>query len=795
MKAPVGWLRDYVDLPESSHEIAELLASIGFPVDAIEPRPELSNVVVGRIDTLQKHPNADRLQVAKVDIGLRQPLNIATAATNVAVGQMIAVAMIGAQLPNLKIERRKMRGFESEGMMISADELGLPADWFEDGILQMDAETLLGADVISYFRLRDDVLDVDITTNRPDAMSMTGLARELAAATGKELRLPPELQHAEGRIGARDRDAKKDADGPAVSIRSADCTRFVAQRFSNITVRQSPLWMRVRLALAGQRPINNIVDVSNYVMLEVGQPLHFYDAAHLSGNHLIARDAAPGEKLVTLDDVEHELFQTDLVIADEQAVQGLAGIKGGKNAEVTAGTRKIILEAANFNGARIRRMSAAHGFRTDASTRHEKTLAPILTDLGAARAATLLIAEGAAAHAPHAFGDSLQKQTPVHLPLGEPKRLLGFDLNAKEIRALLSPLGFNSEQDGDQALLIQPPAWRNDVTISADVVEEIARMAGYDRVPMVMPAIATHDIASAAYHLENRIAYSLEALGYYEIVSYSLQGAGVRQRFSNAGLSLRAREVEIRNPLSAEQTFLRSALEPGILDHFARMDQPIKIFELGHVFEQGDRIEEIPMLAMGWAVENAREPNWRDSAFLQFKGDCEELVRRLTGRKPEASRDTYLGMHPGKCATLSLDGVEIMHLGAADPRLLHGYEIRRAVYLAVIPLTHIPEPAIPQYRPGSRFPSTTRDLALVVALEVSAKAIEQTIASTIGDLGKSVRVFDEYRGPQVGENQKSLAARMVLQRDDTTITDEEADEAVARALSALKSELGAEIRS
>ncbi|MEO6913213.1 MAG: phenylalanine--tRNA ligase beta subunit-related protein, partial [Candidatus Baltobacteraceae bacterium] len=281
MKVPLGWLREYVDLPKDSQAIADTLAQLGFPVDGIERRPTLSGIVVGKITKLEKHPNADRLQIGTIDVG-GPTLQIATAATNVAVGQVIPVATIRAVLPQIKIERRKMRGFESEGMMCSAEELGLPADWFEDGIMQLDPDTALGADAIGLFALQDDVLDVDITSNRVDAMSMIGLARELSAALHVALRLPDFSNP-----GAQ----TDDADMPTVSIESPDCTRFVVQRFTTIRVGTAPALLRIRLALAGQRPINNIVDISNYVMLEVGQPLHFYDDARISRHHLIVRDA------------------------------------------------------------------------------------------------------------------------------------------------------------------------------------------------------------------------------------------------------------------------------------------------------------------------------------------------------------------------------------------------------------------------------------------------------------------------------------------------------------------------
>ncbi|HVA32760.1 MAG TPA: phenylalanine--tRNA ligase subunit beta, partial [Candidatus Baltobacteraceae bacterium] len=347
MRVPIAWLREYVDLPADTSAIADRLAMLGFPVEDIEMRPVISGVVVGKIVELGKHPNADRLAVASVDVAGGKPLTIATAATNVALGQVIPVATIGARLPLLTIERRKMRGVESEGMMISADELALPADWFEDGIMQLEADVAFGTDIVELFGLNDAVLEVEVTSNRVDAMSMIGLARELAASYDVPLRLPP--MHNPGV------DAERDADAPQVSIETPDCTRFVAQRFESLAVAPAPAWMRVRLALAGQRPINNVVDVSNYVMLETGQPLHFYDASAVSHNTLIVRDARQGEELVTLDGATRSLSPQSLVIADDRGPLGLAGVMGGAASEVRETTSAIVLEAANFNGARVRR--------------------------------------------------------------------------------------------------------------------------------------------------------------------------------------------------------------------------------------------------------------------------------------------------------------------------------------------------------------------------------------------------------------------------------------------------------
>ncbi|HTZ54115.1 MAG TPA: phenylalanine--tRNA ligase subunit beta [Candidatus Acidoferrum sp.] len=784
MLVPISWLREHVDLPEDAQTIADRLATLGFPVEEIIRRPRVTGVVVGKIVTLEKHPNADKLQVGSIDVGGERRLTIATAATNVAAGQTIAVATIGAKLPQITIGPRKMRGIDSEGMMISADELALPEAWFEDGIMQLDRDTPLGVDVTELFSLNDDVLDVEVTSNRVDAMAILGLARELAASYGVPLRLPSFENPA----------TNADPTPPSVSIESPDCTRFVAQRFDGVTVAPAPAWMRIRLALCGQRPINNLVDISNYVMFETGQPLHFYDEAQVADRHLIVRDAHEGEKLTTLDDVERTLGPRDLVIADARRILGLAGLMGGAASEVRDSTHAIILEAANFNGARVRRMSAALALRTEASSRHEKSLAPVLADIGAARAAQLLVALGGNAYAPQLFGAQLTQAAPIELPRREVLRLLGLDLSTPQIARHLQLLGCEVAANGD-VLHVVPPPWRRDLTISADLVEEVARMEGYDAIEAVEPAIPAHAIPSAQYDLEEQIATSLQGLAYHEIVTYALQGTTILNNVARSGLQPSHRIVEVLNPLTEEQRVLRWALGPGIFEYLAKLDRPYRVFELGHVFSLDDGvIREEPALAFGFSVEPADEPGWHDSNFLRLKGDCEALLRAVAGIEVETTADIRGGYHPGKSAVAMWQGREVAAFGKIDPRLSKAFDARLPLYMCNIYLDSIPEYQRPIYRAPSRFPSTYRDLAVVVNLDVEADRIASVVRTAIGELCTGVQVFDEYRGPQVGEGHKSIAVRATMQRYDTTITDEEADAAIARAIAALREDLGGTIR-
>ena len=796
MRVPIAWLRDYVDLPEDSNEIVARLAALGFPVDEIVTRPHLTNVVAGRITKLERHPNADRLQLCTIDVGGEKTLLIATAATNVAEGQTVPVAKIGAKLAGgLEIAPRKMRGVDSEGMLISAEEIGLPGEWFEDGIMQLEPSVPLGTDLVAYFRLSDPVLDVDVTPNRPDALSVVGLARELAASFGTELREPSSyVQYDEGGDDAR------------VTIETVDCKRFVYQRVSGVRVRPAKAWMRVRLALGGQRPLNNVVDISNFVMLELGQPLHFFDWDRVAGKHLIVRDANDGEQFTTLDGQVRTLDARAIVIADEQGPTSLAGIMGGQRSEVEDTTSELLIEAATWTGPRIRRASLGLKLRTEASSRFEKSLPLALADLGAARAAHLLEQEGGSVAMPHAAGKPVTSPAPVSLPAGEVERLLGFTLTPQEIEKALTSLGFRvarasaSSAQADAQFAVTPPYWRGDVAIAADLVEEVARVVGYDHVRAQVPAVAPQDIDSAEFDRETELATTLAGLGYTEVLSLSLQPGSVAATWRDNGIAV-DEPLEIVNPLSEDQRWMRFSLAPALLE-FASRDRalrPYRRFELGHVFSKAangsanaDPRETVQLTALHAGGE---------SAFGRLKSDLLALLRRTTGVDARAERGTFASLHPGKTAGLRVGETLVGYVGVVDPRLARAYDVADTTALATLFVEAIPPYVTPKYAAPSKFPAVERDLAVVVPLDVLAgDLVDAVLHSTSSGqaaepLVRSATVFDEYRGPQVGAGKKSLALRIVLQSDDATLTDEDADAAVQRIVERLRERFGAQLRT
>ena len=783
MRVPIAWLRDYADLPENADEIVARLAALGFPVDDVETRPKLTNVVAGRITKLERHPNADRLQLCTMDIGAEKTLLIATAATNVAQDQTVPVARIGAQLAGgLTIAPRKMRGIDSEGMLISAEEIGLPAEWFEDGIMQLEPTIPLGTDLIAYFRLSDPVLEVDVTPNRPDALSIVGLARELAASFGVALREPPtDVQY-----------EMNGADDARVTIETVDCKRFVYQRVSGVRVRPAKAAMRIRLALAGQRPLNNVVDISNFAMLELGQPLHFFDWDHVAGKHLVVRDARDGERFTTLDGQQRTLDARAIVICDDEGPTSLAGIMGGQRSEVEPTTTEVLIEAAAWTGPRIRRASGALKLRTEASSRFEKSLPLALADLGAARAAHLLEQEGASVMMPHAAGKPAVPAPPVTLRAGEVERLLGFALTDDEIERALRSLGFTVARPGAD-FVVTAPYWRGDVTIPADLVEEVARVVGYEHVRAEVPPVAPQDIDSDEFDRETDLATTLAGLGYTEALSLSLQPGSVAETWRANGIDA-GEPVQIANPLSEDQAFMRFSIAPALLSFAARdrAVRPYRIFELGHVFANASA-------AHGDASGGTAEPSETvqltalhaggESAFGRLKSDVLALLRRITGADARAERGTFPSLHPGKTAALRAGDAIVGYVGVVDPRLARAYDVADTTALATLFVDKLPPHVTPKYAPPSKFPPVDRDLAVVVPLDALAGDLVDAVRAE--PLVRSATVFDEYRGPQVGEGKKSLGLRIVLQSNEKTLTDEDADAALARIIAALRERFGA----
>ena len=817
MRLPISWLRDFVATDATPRTIADVLTARGFTVDAIEPQRMPEKIVVGRIETLAPHPDADKLQVSTVDAGpAAGSLQIVTGARNVAVGDKVPIALVGSVVytgamgpggePETKaINRAKLRGVESNGMMASANELLLPGE-FDDGILIMDADAQIGAEFWSTVRFGDAVLDVDVPSNRADCLSVIGLAREAAAGLSA-----PFTEPSSG-LGAG-------TDPSPIGVEIGDpavCRRLVGQLFTGLKNRRAPLWMTLRLHAANVRSLDFLVDVSNYVQIETGQPLHFYDASLVRGGRIIARSARPGERVVTLDGVERTLDAGTPVIADGERIVGIAGIFGGLDAGVKATTTAVFLESPNFVGPRIRRAAIALGLRTEGGTRHERSLPLELPELGRRRAAELLIAAGAKASAVVETGEKPSGARTISFRPARANALLGTAYDAEAMTAAIAPIGVAAAKDGD-AIRVTVPWWRPDLVEEVDVIEEVARSVGYDGIEERRTVAAPQSIDESLFDQERELAHACASLGYREIVSIALQGTRAINAWQRSGIEYWTGLATVDNPLSDDQRFLRPSLLPGLLSAagraWPRADGELKLFEVGHVFRAIDAaddeaparthdgmyadngIVEWPSLCAIASFAAEDESGAIDRLLLRTKGDAEHLAARLSAAALTTEARARHYFHPLASADLEIGGQTVAKFGRLHPRLANAYELPAATYAFMLYMEALPRtrPVRP-FLPLPKFPGTRRDLALVVGEDVTARDLMDAVADAKVDAFERVTAFDEYVGPQVEKGRKSVALAIWLRRSDATITDAEADASAAAAFEVLRERFRAVLR-
>jgi len=799
-----NWLCDFVDLDLPPQELADRLTLAGLAVESVtELGKGIDRVVTGRIETIIPHPNADKLVVTSVNTG-EERLQIVTAATNVREGDVVPVALEGARLAGgLVIKRAKLRGVESRGMMCSGQELGIdqktmPPDQAH-GIMILPPGTPLGRDVKEVLGLNDFILELDLTPNRGDCLSVIGVAREVAALLGRPFRLEepffPEIEeNIEGKV-------RVDIEEPSL------CRRYVARLIRNVRVGSSPLWMQSRLRSAGMRPIGNIVDVTNYVMLEMGQPLHAFDYDQLADHHIIVRRAGEGEKMVSLDGVTRELSRDMLVITDPSGPVAIAGVMGGLSTEVTEKTTSILLESAYFNPVSIRRTSKALGLRSEASLRFEKGI-----DAGGClkainRAAQLIYDMGAGEVAGGVIDNYISpasERTVIFRP-ARAAYVLGMDISKSEASDILSKLQFKVRESGED-LLVTVPSHRADVNIEEDLIEEVARIYGYDRVPATLPyGPSTHGIKTREQSFRALIAATLAGAGFYEVVTYSFTSPRVFDLMNLPGDSPLRNTVKIQNPLSEEHSVMRTMMLPGLLEvlvrNFNRRVQDGAVFEIGKVFiPAGEGApKERPVLAataMGKAAGSWKMPP-REFDFYFLKGVLENLFNVL-GTDPVAfipEKDNP-SFHPGRTAALESGGRKIGVLGELHPDVLEKYGLPERVVAFEIDLNGLfavsGRPKV--YSPLPKFPGIERDLAIVIRQETCAGDIIKTIRDKGGELLRSVSLFDLYRGEQVPKGCQSMAFTLKFQAEDRTLTDAEVNEITIAIAGELTDRFGAVLR-
>jgi phenylalanyl-tRNA synthetase beta chain len=795
MKVLQSWLREFAPIEGDPTFLADALSSLGLAVEDLVMLGEgLDGIVLAQVLELRKHPNADRMQLVDVDLGDGHALQVCCGAFNMSVGDVIPLATVGTVMPNgMKIERAKKRGEWSNGMLCSATELGLSNE--ANGIYILD-ETLfeggvvpLGAPFADALGIERDVLfDLDVTSNRPDALSVVGVARDLAAHLGVPFALP-ELGVATSGVSALRR--------ATIEISDASlCGRFVARVLDHIAVGPSPAWMQRRLAALGMRPINNVVDASNYVMLELGQPSHAFDLAKVAGTTLRVRRARPNERIVTLDGISRTLTPADGVIADgDDVAVAIAGVMGGASTEIDSSSTSVLLELAWWDPMSIALTSRRLGLRSEASTRFERGTDPLIPERAALRLAQLLAPSGVTL-APDALTVEGRELTPtrVHVRTGRVNGLLGTSLSPEEIRGAIEPIGFVcvATSDGHDVTV---PSWRPDTTIEVDVIEEVARHIGFDQIGKTVPQSPLTGALTPRQSDRRAIRRVLAGLGLDEALPVPFLAPGDHTK-AGVGDS----PLSVTNPLVSEESVMRASLRPGLLRSVSfnesHRNLGVSLFEIGHVYRH-------PIIIDG--VDPPRLPDEREHLAVALAGQeapaavhvWSTLADAIAAPDYELIVDSPSGLHPTRTARIEIGGVAIGWVGEIDPDATRSFEVSERVAwleLDLDTLLDLPH-GVRQFRAISRFPSSDIDLAFTVADTVAAAAIERALRRGGADLVVDLALFDVFRGSSLPEGTRSLAYRLRLQALDHTLTDEEIAGARAACIAAVESSTGASLRA
>jgi phenylalanyl-tRNA synthetase beta chain len=805
MRVPYSWLREYCDPGVGVAEIAERLVMTGTEVERIgtvgPPSPD--GFVVGRVLSAEQHPNADRLRVCRVDTGDGER-TIVCGAPNVAAGQTVAVAQPSARMPGgEKLRKTKLRGVASEGMILSVSELEVGGD--ADGILVLEDEPAPGTPLAEVLPLAEPVLELEVTPNRSDCFGIWGVAREVHAISAAPLTDEPWSEDAEAAGGGDVNDFA------SVTVAVPElCPRFTARVFTEVTIGPSPLWLQARLVAAGQRPINNVVDVTNYVMLLTAQPLHAFDLDKVPGGALTVRTAADGEKMTTLDDVERTLDAETVLVCDENGPTGIAGIMGGQVSEVSAATTRVLLEVANWDGTNILRSSRLLGLRSEASSRFEKQLHPELC-MRAQRIASRLLVELCGAKLIPGTIDvaaDVPAAPRIELRAARVAGLLGMRIEQVDQRAYLERLGFGVEAEGEDLLVEVPPERHYDVTREVDLIEEVGRVHGFDEhLPTTLPAVAAKvGGLTREQQLRRRAEDSLRDLGFDQIVGWSFTDPGEADRLRIPAGDSRAKAVLLANPLSEDQSAMRTTLLGSLLDcasrNLARDADAVALFESGQVYldgpptadagEAGAPVDPLAgafvgkraapfaephrlgVLAAGPLVEKSWRGGGEPADFFALKGVLEALAGQL-GVELGFAGAAEPFLHPGRSAAVEIAGVAAGWIGEVHPLVAKEWDLATAVgfEISTAALIGAASTGTEIYEDVTTFPAAHQDLAVVVPVEVSAVAVREAILAGGGRLLRSARVFDLFEGEQLGEGRKSLALRLEFRAGDRTLTDEE----------------------
>ena len=795
MKLNRKWINEeFVDLHEvSDKEFVETLTVFGQKVETWERMDaEIKNVVVGKVLSMVRHPNSDHMFICQVDVGQEAPVQIVTGAQNVHVGDLVPAALHNSWLPGgVHITKGKLRGEVSNGMLCSFGELGLTQNdlpgVFADGIWILEPEAGKPGDDINLVIGNDDtVVDFEITNNRPDCYSIIGLARETAAAFGRHMKHHDPVVHGSNAGSIFEH---LDVEVPAEKL----CNRYTSRMVANVKIGPSPKWMRQRLRANGVRPINNIVDITNYVMLEYGQPMHAFDYRYVSSGKILVREAQEGESMTTLEGTQRALKPGMLVIADETKPIGLAGIMGGLNSEIRDDTRMVVFESANFDGTSIRQTALALGMRTEASGKFEKHLDPMLT-VPAVERACELVEELSCGDVLDGMIDVInyvpQSRT-VKLEPEKINRLLGTDISREDMINYLDLLEIPVE--GDNILV---PSFRPDLIRMADIAEEVGRSYGYNKIPVTEFKTSTQGGYSREMKLETKAGTLCRAMGYSEIITYSFVSPTVFDQIRLPADSVLRNAMKIQNPLGEDTSIMRTVALPSMLEILSRNNayhnKAAKLYEVAKVYlpQAGEKLPQEPKMLMLGTYGSGE-------TFFTLKGELEGIFRALRMKKTEYTAEkNNPSYHPGRCARITVDGEEIGVMGQVHPLVAKNYGIDAEVYCAELNFTKMLSLMLPDptYVPLPKYPAVSRDLALVCDEEVTVAQAEKIIADAAGKLLRDVKLFDIDRGVGVPAGKKSMAFSLELRADDRTLTDADSEAVTNKILAALAEKLNATLR-
>lgn len=782
MNLSMRWLQDYVDYKGTAKEFSDAMTMSGSKVEGFfKENDNISNVVVGKVLSIEKHPDADKLVVCQIDVGQTEPIQIVTGADNVVVGALVPCALDGASLPNgIKIKKGKLRGVLSQGMMCSLGELNLTVNDFpyaiENGIFLIEEPCKPGDDVCEVIGLNDTCVEFEITSNRPDCLSVIGLARETSATFGIDADLKEPIVK-----GAGD-DIKNYL---SVEVLNKDlCYRYSAKVVKNVKIEPSPRWIRERLRASGVRPINNLVDITNYVMLEYGQPMHAFDLKYVKGGKIVVRNAKADETITTLDGLERKLNETMLVIADEEKPSAIAGVMGGEYSGINDDTNTVVFESACFNGANVRRTAKAVGLRTESSARFEKGLDPEGTMVALLRACELIEMLGCG-EVVDGIIDVKGNMSPAPRVPFDPEginRFLGTDIPESRMREILISLGFTFDKDE-----VVSPSYRIDIHNKADIAEEVARIYGYDKIPVSQLRGSSEGSLSATQKYQRSIENAMLAMGCYEVMTFSFVSPKQYDRMNLTNDSALRNSVKILNPLGEDTSVMRTCVLPSMLEviktNYNNRNPYGAFYEIGNEYIPTSPTtlpDENPQVTIGLYGEN--------EDFYALKGIVEGLMEAGNIKDydvvPVNDNPTF---HPGRTAKIVKDDVTLGIFGEVHPAVAENYDIGTKAYIAKFDLKAMFNFAdsVKTYKPLPKFPASTRDLSLLADKSLPIIEIEKAIKRVIPNILEEVKLFDVYEGSQVPEGKKSVSYSIVLRASDRTLTVEECDNAVNKVFKEL----------